>query len=156
MATKVRLLKAMATVIEKTGSGSRVWEFFLGELGRFAEMPLTEAADREAGSSIVAAVLDGYRTLVLVSREESFLAAVFRKFKTIAIMIEKKSEFCEDTVEDALVSALDVILACPAAKSINSLLHRQRIRETIERAGRKRFEPWDIEGFQGTMKTKGE
>jgi hypothetical protein len=134
MKTKVDLLLAMATVIERTGRGAGFWEFFLGELEKFARLPLTEPADREEGGALMTAVLGGYRTLLIVAHDDAFLEAVFRRFKVIGLMIEKRAEFYNRAVAETLTGVMEEIIGARLAKTVNSLIHRRTIQDLIGRA----------------------
>jgi hypothetical protein len=134
MKTKVEILSAMAAVIARSGNGSAFWEFFLAKIEGFAQMMLTETADREEGGALTAVVLSGYHTLLVAAREDAFLELIFRKFKVMGLMIEKREEFWNHEFAEALTKVLDEIIASPLRKTVNALIHKKTILGLIERA----------------------
>jgi hypothetical protein len=139
--TKVTLLKAIAVVIELSGVGTNFWEFFFETLVGFGALPLTGATEREAGPALMVALAKGYRTLVVIAREDQ-LVRFFQKFKLIVDLIGRieKWGWCDLEVVTAMTELLMAVIRCPVElqKSINALLHRNCVKELLTR-GRHDF-----------------
>jgi hypothetical protein len=143
METKKRLLDAVAVIIERAGTGLSFWEFYFEELEKFTILPLTESSDQEAMLSLMAALANGYRTLITVAGEDPTIARVFQKFRLIVGLIDKivKSQWCNLDIEKecqlevacAVTNLVGAVLRCPIElqKRVNGLLHRQCVKQVL-------------------------